>query len=116
LDCVRSNYIGTATLSFRFAIIWLSLLSTFLSDAAPVEARLPNGRLITPQGDWLALAPYPFALAIRPDGQQVVVPSIGYPFSLNIVDRPGSPAAKLTRSPNTSRNVPEVEVHAGVAY
>src|SRR5215467_11445940 len=85
-------------------------------SASSVEARLPNGRLITPAGDWMALAPYPFSIAVRPDGKQLVVPCIGYPFSLNIVDLPGTPAAHLTKIPDTVESVPEVEVHAGVAY
>src|SRR5215831_11333879 len=84
--------------------------------AASIEARLPNGRLITPAGDWLTLAPYPFSVAVRPDGKQLVIPSIGYPFSLNIVDLPGTPAARLRQVPSTVKSVPEVEVHAGVAY
>jgi YVTN family beta-propeller protein len=96
----------------------------------PVAATLPNGRKITPQGGWLTLAPYPFALAARPDGQQIVIPSIGWPFSLNVVDHPDSSAASVMRiaakkskadstaqanSP-VAKPQPEVEVHAGVAY
>ena len=55
-----------------------------------ITAVLPNGREIHPVGNWIPLAPYPFALAVRPDGQQIAVPSIGFPFALNIIDRPDS--------------------------
>src|SRR5580658_8768636 len=103
---------------------------SFAETNAPVAATLPNGRRITPQGGWLTLAPYPFTLAVRPDGQQIVIPSVGWPFSLNVVDHPDSSAASVTRiaskkskaastpqanSP-VAKSEPEVEVHAGVAY
>jgi len=86
------------------------------SGAASTEVRLPNGRLIMPQGAWISLAPFPFALAVRPDGQQIVIPCIGWPFSLSIVDHPGSEEPRVTVLPATVKNDPDVEVHAGVAY
>jgi YVTN family beta-propeller protein len=86
------------------------------ADSAPVRVRLPNGREIAPQGTWHPLAPYPFALAVRPDGQQIALPAIGWPFSLNIIDHPGRSDERLTRIPSTTDNDPEVQVHAGVAY
>jgi DNA-binding beta-propeller fold protein YncE len=56
-------------------------------------------------------------LAIRPDGKQIVIPSIGWPFSLNVVDDPNSAEPKVKRiPPKGTGNVPEVQVHAGVAY
>jgi YVTN family beta-propeller protein len=88
-----------------------------LSPAAAIEAKLPNGRLITPQGNWVPLAPFAFALAVRPDGQQLVIPSIGWPFSLNIVDLPDSAEPVVTRIPKAaSKPVSGVQVHAGVTY
>ena len=81
-----------------------------------VTAVLPNGREIHPAGNWIPLAPYPFALAVRPDGMQIAVPSIGFPFALNVVDRPDSPQASVTRMPPGSENDPNVEVHAGLVY
>ncbi len=84
--------------------------------AANVEAVLPNGRKITPAGTWTKLAPFPFALAVRGDGRQIVVPCVGWPFSLNIVDAPGTAREKVTRIPSGQENDPGVEVHAGVAY
>lgn len=80
-----------------------------------VTATLPNGREIRPAGSWIPLAPYPFAISVRPDGEQVAVPSIGFPFALNIVDHPGAnPTVK--RMPPGSENDPEIEAHAGLAY
>ena len=80
------------------------------------EARLPNGRRITPQGAWITVAPFPFALAVRPDGQQIAMPCIGWPFSLAIVDHPDSVEPHVTNIPATTKNDPDVQVHAGVAY
>jgi YVTN family beta-propeller protein len=84
--------------------------------AANVDAVLPNGRRIRPVGTWTKLAPYPFSLAVRADGRQIVVPCIGWPFSLNIVDRPGTAKESVRQIPEGRENDPGVEVHAGVAY
>ena len=100
----------------RLRHLLLVLTTVFGLASAAIEARLPNGRTIAPEGDWHALAPYPFALAVRADGLQVILPSLGWPFSLNIVDRPGSPDVSVTRIPATTENDPAVEVHAGIAY
>jgi YVTN family beta-propeller protein len=81
-----------------------------------ITAVLPNGREIHPAGKWIPLAPYPFALAVRPDGQQIAVPSIGFPFALNIIDDPDSAQPKVTRMPSGSENDPQTEVHAGLVY
>ncbi len=83
---------------------------------AAIETRLPNGRLITPQGAWITTAPFPFALAVRRDGQQIVVPCIGWPFSLTIIDQPDSDQPRVTRIPVSAKSDPDVQVHAGVAY
>ncbi len=81
-----------------------------------VTAVLPNGREIHPAGNWIPLAPYPFALAVRGDGAQIAAPSIGFPFALNIIDQPQSEQATVVRMPAGQDNDPNVEVHAGVAY
>ena len=86
------------------------------SPDAGMTAVLPNGREIHPAGKWIPLAPYPFALAVRPDGQQIAVPSIGFPFALNIIDAPDSTEPKVTRMPAGSENDPAMEVHAGLVY
>ena len=38
---------------------------------------LPNGRLLTPTGTQTEVAPYPFALALTPDGKRVIVACTG---------------------------------------
>ena len=77
---------------------------------------IPNGRLITPLGDWISVAPFPFALALRPDGRQLVAPSLGFPFALNVIDRPANAERKVTQNPRGFLSNPGVEVYAGVAY
>ncbi|WP_162601889.1 bifunctional YncE family protein/alkaline phosphatase family protein [Occallatibacter savannae] len=77
---------------------------------------LPNGRQIEPAGKWIPVAPYPFAVAIRGDGKQAAVPSIGYPFALNVIDDPASDHPRTQQFPRGKENDPAVEVHAGVAY
>jgi YVTN family beta-propeller protein len=83
---------------------------------AAAQTTLPNGRRITPAGDTTELAPFPFALAVRPDGAQIVAPSIGWPFALNIVDDPASARPRVHRIPAGTKNDSAVEVHTGVAY
>ncbi len=91
-----------------------------LPSSAPaqtgVTAVLPNGREIHPAGNWIPLAPYPFALAVRPDGAQIAIPSIGFPFALNVIDAPSDPAPRVRRMPPGDNNDPAIEVHAGLAY
>ena len=81
-----------------------------------VEAILPNGRQIRPAGSWIPVAPYPFAIALNQDASQAAIPSIGFPFALNIITNPGSPSATVRRLPSTEANDPKIEVHAGLAY
>src|ERR1035437_6825457 len=93
-----------------------------------VTATLPNGREIRPAGNWIPLAPYPFALAVRPDGNEIVAPSIGFPFALNVITDPAGPAPTVRRMPAEvshapgvkhkaeAENDPSIEVHAGLVY
>jgi YVTN family beta-propeller protein len=100
--------------------VWLvfSLSSTRAQESAaiPRDVLLPNGRMIAPAGTWIPLAPFPFALAVRPDGMQVVAPSIGWPFALNIVTAPDSASPSIQRIPKTQDSDPEIRVHMGIAY
>lgn len=100
----------------RLRICLAPLALAGLIGAASIEARLPNGRVITPQGNWIKVLPFPFALAVRPDGQQIAIPCIGWPFSLNIIDYPDSNQPRVTTIPAGIKNDPDVQVHAGVAY
>lgn len=101
-----------------FPLLAVAFISSLGSAAAQtgVTAVLPNGREIHPAGNWLPLAPYPFALAVSPNGAQIAVPSIGFPFAINVVDRPQDEQPSVRRFPPGGENVPEIEVHAGLVY
>ena len=81
-----------------------------------VTAVLPDGREIHPAGNWIPVAPYPFAIAVRSGGGELAVPSIGFPFALNVIREPASPSPVVTRMPAGHENDPAIEVHAGLAY
>jgi YVTN family beta-propeller protein len=105
-----------AFLRLPFLLLCTAALLPTAFGQAGVHVVLPNGRTIQPAGNWVPLAPYPFALAVRPDGQQLAVPSIGFPFALNVVDAPTSDHPTVQRKPAGFQNDPAVEVHAGLAY
>jgi len=56
---------------------------------------IPNGRLLTPMGRQIRVAPHPYGLVLSPDGKTLVTANSGtYPFSLSIIrnigaDNPG---------------------------
>ena len=93
----------------------LALAVAQIANGETVTATLPNGRRITPAGSWIKVAPYPYTLALRPGGDQLVAPSIGWPFSLNIIDHPNA-GYTVQRIPAGRKNDPEVQVHTGVVY
>src|SRR5579862_4525229 len=98
------------------ALTSLVSLCAFAAAQTGVTAVLPNGREIHPAGNWIPVAPYPFALAVRPDGAQLAVPSIGFPFALNVIDQPADPNPAVRRMPSGHENDPAIAVHAGLAY
>ncbi len=50
------------------------------------ETILPNGRIITPLGKQIMVAPHPFGLTLSPDGQTVVTSNSGTgPFSISVI-------------------------------
>ena len=50
------------------------------------ETILPNGRLITPRGVQVKVAPHPYGLALSPDGKTLVTANSGTaPFSVSII-------------------------------
>lgn len=105
----------------RAALLAAVLLGATAATAQNLATTLPNGRRITPAGAWIKVAPYPYTVAIRPGGAQLVVPSIGWPFSLNIIDHSGAGSAGVSRVavqriPAGRKNDPEVQVHTGVVY
>src|SRR5581483_3367052 len=107
---------------------WLLSLLLFpalaMSVAQPqtdITATLPNGRQIHPVGNWVPLAPYPFALALTRDGHEAAIPSIGFPFALNLIENPDAAHPSVQRLPQTPLPSPrdndkDVGVHAGLAY
>lgn len=107
-----------------FSSLFTAAAANAFSAPSTVEAgitTLPNGRRISPVGNSIQLAPFPFTMALSPDGKQIVAPSVGWPFSLNIVDStflratnvPGRPARRL---PSGHESSAEVQVLAGVVY
>lgn len=86
-----------------------------------VTAVIPNGRQIHPAGNWIPLAPYPFAIALTRDGSEAAIPSIGFPFALNIIQHPGSSSASSERLPDVGLPAAQekhdgLDVHAGLAF
>ncbi len=88
------------------------------SQPAEVTAVLPNGREIHPAGNWIPLAPYPFVLAVRPDGRADRRSiDVGFPFALNIIDSPDGPQPKThPHAIGQWRTIRKIEVHAGLVY
>jgi DNA-binding beta-propeller fold protein YncE len=64
------------------------------------ETILPNGRLITPLGNHVKVAPHPYGLALSPDGKTLVTANSGYhPFSASIITQLHSPEAQVVQIP-----------------
>jgi len=64
------------------------------------ETVLPNGRLITPRGVQVKVAPHPYGLALSPDGRTLVTSNSGTaPFSVSIVTDLASPSPKVAQIP-----------------
>jgi len=61
---------------------------------------LPNGRLITPLGKQVTVAPHPYGLALSPDGKTLVTANSGtHPFSVSIISGLGSGEPAVTQIP-----------------
>ncbi|HEY1809827.1 MAG TPA: bifunctional YncE family protein/alkaline phosphatase family protein [Acidobacteriaceae bacterium] len=81
------------------------------------QALLPNGRVLHPAGQWIPLAPYPFALALSRDGYHTAIPSIGFPFALNLIEDPSSDHPQVRRFPPPSpRQDDSFDIHTGAAW
>src|SRR5207245_9485349 len=64
------------------------------------ETVLPNGRLITPRGIQVKVAPHPYGLALSPDGKTLVTANSGTaPFSFSIITDLGSRDPKVAQVP-----------------
>jgi len=84
------------------------------------ETVLPNGRLITPQGIQVKVAPHPYGLALSPDGKLLVTSNTGtWPFSVSIISDLSSSKPQVRQippgyPPKNSETDPE-SVYLGVA-
>jgi YVTN family beta-propeller protein len=68
------------------------------------ETVLPNGRLITPLGKHIKVAPHPYGLALSPDGKTLVTANSGTsPFSFSVITELGSDQPKVVQVPPTGR-------------
>jgi DNA-binding beta-propeller fold protein YncE len=64
------------------------------------ESILPNGRLITPLGRQVKVAPHPYGLAISPDGKTLVTVNSGTkPFSVSILTGLDDPQPQVPQIP-----------------
>ncbi len=101
-----------------------SLLLQAPADTRPVrinpagETVLPNGRLITPLGKGVKVAPHPYGLALSPDGRTLVTANSGTaPFCFSIITRLASREPQVVQIPPRSGS-PDAEpdsVFLGVA-
>ncbi|HVB28192.1 MAG TPA: bifunctional YncE family protein/alkaline phosphatase family protein [Terriglobia bacterium] len=84
------------------------------------ETVLPNGRLITPQGVQVKVAPHPYGLALSRDGKMLVTSNSGtWPFSVSIISDLSSSKPQVGQippgyPPKRSETDPE-SVYLGVA-
>jgi len=68
------------------------------------ETVLPNGRLITPLGKHVKVAPHPYGLALSPDGKTLVTANSGTsPFSISILTELDSAQPKVVQIPPTGQ-------------
>src|SRR6267154_1422489 len=64
---------------------------------------LPNGRLITPLGKQILVAPHPFGLTISPDGRTIVTANSGVgPFSISVLNDFNSLTPVIRQVPETN--------------
>lgn len=109
------SHIARALLLHACSLACLTACTSFAATrATPVV--LPNGRLLTPIGTTEYLGPFPFTMTMSPSGRQIVAPSIGWPYALNIIDNPSSAHPRIHRIPKGGKSLPSVRVHTGVAY
>ncbi|MFB3921410.1 MAG: bifunctional YncE family protein/alkaline phosphatase family protein [Terriglobia bacterium] len=64
------------------------------------ETVLPNGRVITPLGKHVKVAPHPYGLALSPDGKTLVTANSGTsPFSISIITELEGASPKVVQIP-----------------
>ena len=84
------------------------------------ETVLPNGRLITPEGVQVTVAPHPYGMALSPDGKLLVTANTGtWPFSLSIISALASNAPVVQQIPpgypSKNSDVEPSSVYMGLA-
>jgi YVTN family beta-propeller protein len=113
MKCIKScrELLSAAVLGGIFS-------ATILPAAGQIGIRavLPDGREVRPAGNWIPTFPFPFAIALKRDGSEATVPSIGYPFGLTIINHPDAAQPAQHRIPTTQQNEPLTEAHAGLGY
>lgn len=109
--------------ALTIAVLPNLVLPLFAQQPMALDVVLPNGRHITPAGDWIPVSPYPYAIALRPvpsgaGETEATIPAVGWPFALNItsLSSSGEHRAVLRRLPSGPKSDPDIETHAGLAY
>jgi YVTN family beta-propeller protein len=101
--------------------VWLITAPAGL-DQAKIDMKgrtvIPNGRVLTPRGRQVVVAPHPFGLVLSPDGSLAATANGGIePFSVSVVTdlMSGRPAVRqIPPGPNTDRGV-LASVYMGLA-
>lgn len=66
------------------------------------ETVLPNGRILTPIGKQIMVAPHPFGLTLSPDGKTIITANSGVgPFSISIISDYNSASPIIKQIPET---------------
>lgn len=95
-ETVKTNYYASAPAGDRY---------TSINRKYNAETILPNGRIITPSGRIVDVAPHPFGLALSSDGRWAVTANSGVgPFSVSIIDHLNSTAPEVTQFPEENNS------------
>ncbi|MEY4930773.1 MAG: hypothetical protein RI909_1497 [Bacteroidota bacterium] len=71
---------------------------------------IPNGRLVTPVGKQITVAPHPFGLAVSPDGKTIITSNSGTgPFSISIIKNLSGQNFDVRQIPETKNDEDEDE-------
>ena len=76
--------------------------SAFTQIKKEGETIIPNGRIITPRGKQIMVAPHPFGLVLSPDGKTIITANSGVgPFSISIIQDFNSATPLVKQIPET---------------
>jgi YVTN family beta-propeller protein len=71
---------------------------------------IPNGRLITPTGKQITVAPHPFGITLSPDGNTIITSNSGTgPFSISVIKNYNSSNPLIHQIPDYSKDDEEEE-------